>query len=103
MRPGAPFSSTRFGGTVLPMIRGRIVIAFLLLTSTARAEGGADARAHFERGNAHYAVGEFAEAAEEYQAAYKLKQDPALLYNAAQAYRLAGNRDKAIILYTNYI
>lgn len=51
----------------------------------------------------HYAVGEFAQSAEKYQAAYKLKPDPALLYNAAQAYRMAGNNDKALLLYKNYV
>lgn len=52
---------------------------------------------------AHYALGEYSEAADEYEQAFRLKQDPALLYNAAQAYRLAGNHEKAIILYRNYI
>ena len=28
---------------------------------------------------------------------YKLKPDPALLYNAAQAYRMAGNNDNMVI------
>jgi len=78
-------------------------LCLLLVPVLAHAEGSQDARAHFNNGNAHFAVGEFEQAAIEYQEAYKLKQDPALLYNAAQAYRLAGNSQKALVLYKNYI
>ena len=83
------------------MIRVQLVLSLLLMAATARAEKG-DARAHYQRATAHYAVGEFDEAAAEYQTAYKLKQDPALLFNAAQAYRFAGRLDKALVLYRNY-
>ena len=61
------------------------------------------ARQHYETATAHFAVGEFAEAAAEYQAAFKAKPDPALLYDAAQAYRLANYPEKALILYRNYL
>jgi tetratricopeptide (TPR) repeat protein len=57
----------------------------------------------YQQGQAHYAVGEYEAAAEAYQSAYKLKQDPALLFNAAQAQRLAGNLDRALTLYRNYL
>jgi tetratricopeptide (TPR) repeat protein len=69
--------------------------------SVARADK--DVRQLFTEANAAFAVGEFANAAELYQHAYKLKQDPALLYDAAQAYRLAGNSEKALVLYKNYL
>jgi tetratricopeptide (TPR) repeat protein len=62
-----------------------------------------EAKRLFEAATAHYAVGEFAKAADEYQQAYQLKPDPALLYNAAQAYRLANIPEKAIVLYRNYL
>jgi tetratricopeptide (TPR) repeat protein len=57
----------------------------------------------YRQGQAHYAVGEYEAAAEAYQSAYKLKQDPALLFNAAQAQRLAGNLDRALTMYRNYL
>jgi tetratricopeptide (TPR) repeat protein len=80
---------------------------FILLTlwvcGSALADKVGDARALFEEGNAHFAVGEFAQAAEKYEAAYKLRPDAALLYNSAQATRLAGNNAKALILYRNYL
>jgi tetratricopeptide (TPR) repeat protein len=53
----------------------------------ASADSSEEARQHYQRGTAHYALGEYADAAAEYQEAFRLKQDPALLYNAAQAYR----------------
>ena len=83
----------------------RLVVALLVLgsTSAASADGAADAKAHYQSATAYFAVGEFAKAAEEYQQAYTLKPDPALLYNAAQSYRLAGNNERALILYKNYV
>ncbi|HXU73410.1 MAG TPA: tetratricopeptide repeat protein [Polyangia bacterium] len=80
---------------------------FLLLlvgwSSFALADRASEARDHYQNATSHFAVGEFAEAAAEYQAAFKLKPDPALLYNAAQSYRLANNPEKALILYKNYL
>jgi tetratricopeptide (TPR) repeat protein len=76
----------------------------LLVVRTAAADSrAAEAKHHFEAATSHYAVGEFAEAAEEYERAFKLKNDPALLYNAAQARRLSNQPDKALILYRNYV
>lgn len=80
-----------------------VVVIGLLLSNVAFAGRTDEARDHYEKATAHFAVGEFAEAAVEYQAAFKAKPDPALLYDAAQAYRLANNPDKALILYRNYV
>jgi tetratricopeptide (TPR) repeat protein len=63
----------------------------------------AAARLHYEKGTAAYALGDFAEAARQYETAFRLKLDPALLFNAAQAHRLAGNRQRAIELYENLL
>lgn len=73
------------------------------LVAPARADKAVDARTLFEAGNTHFAVGEFEAAGEKYQEAYKLKPDAALLYNAAQAFRLAGKVDRALVLYKNYV
>jgi len=75
----------------------------LALVAPARADKAVDARTLFEAGNTHFAVGEFEAAGEKYQEAYKLKPDAALLYNAAQAFRLAGKVDRALVLYKNYV
>ncbi len=85
----------------------RIVIAFtlVLVAASAHARGSRvqEARSHFEEAQKLYAVGEFESAADEYQLAYKAKPDPALLYNAAQSFRLANQPARAIILYKNYL
>ncbi|HVV53633.1 MAG TPA: tetratricopeptide repeat protein, partial [Polyangia bacterium] len=62
-----------------------------------------DAKAHYQKATAHFAVGEYHEAAVEYEEAFKLKQDPAILFNAAQSFRLAGDNQKALLLYNNII
>jgi hypothetical protein len=75
----------------------------LLAGGAARADDAGDAKVHYQKATAHYAVGEYKEAASEYEAAYKAKQDPALLYNAAQSHRLAGDNQKALLLYKNIV
>jgi tetratricopeptide (TPR) repeat protein len=80
-----------------------IVLALLVVAAPAHADNTADARAHFDSGNAAYALGDYAAAAAEYEKAFALKPDPALLYNAAQAHRLAGNKQRALLLYQNYL
>lgn len=79
------------------------IIVFVLSSSSAFADRIEDARSLFQEANAHFAVGEFAQAADKFQAAYKLRPDAALLYNAAQSTRLSGNNAKALVLYKNYL
>jgi tetratricopeptide (TPR) repeat protein len=62
-----------------------------------------EARSLFERGSTLYALGRYAEAAPLFERAFELKPDPALLYNAAQAYRFMGNKTRALTLYQNYV
>lgn len=67
------------------------------------AASSKDARRVYDEATAAFGLGRYAEAAEKYEAAFSLRPDPALLYNAAQAYRLAGNRARALELYRNYV
>lgn len=60
-------------------------------------------RAHVEKGKASFGLGKFADAAEAYEAAFALKPAPALLYNAAQAHRMAGHKERALDLYQSYL
>ena len=50
-----------------------------------------------------FGLGRYGEAAAKYEAAFALRPDPALLYNAAQSHRLAGNKPRALELYRNYV
>ena len=69
----------------------------------AFADDRTDARVHYDKATAAYALGRYADAAAEFEQAFTLKPDPAILYNAAQAYRLAGNKDRALQLYRSYL
>lgn len=61
------------------------------------------ARALNDRGTAEYRLGYYDKAASLYEEAYRLLPDPALLYNVGQAYRMAGQRDKALNAYKSYL
>ncbi len=62
-----------------------------------------DARKHYDEATSAFGLGRYADAAAEYEAAFRLRPDPALLYNCAQSYRLAGNNVRALELYRNYV
>jgi tetratricopeptide (TPR) repeat protein len=86
------------------MARWGIVVWFVLIAAAAAAAPTPDsARAHFEEGTKAFNLGEFTRAAEEYKAAYKLKPDPAFLYNIAQSYRLAGDLANALFFYRSFL
>jgi Tetratricopeptide repeat len=74
-----------------------------LLVAVGGARGDEDARAVFDRGTALFALHHFAEAAAAYEKAFELRPDPAILYNAAQAHRLAGNKQRALDLYQSLL
>jgi len=73
-----------------------VVAASLAIAGTAHADDLQAARDHFERGTRLYDLGQYADAAKEYEAAYKAKDDPALLFNCGQAYRGAGEPERAV-------
>jgi hypothetical protein len=89
---------------VVPVVAVVAVVAVFVvaLPSTAHADAEA-AKAHYKAGLGKFALGRYAEAAVEYEAAFDQEPDPALLYNAAQAHRLAGNKPRALLLYQNYL
>jgi tetratricopeptide (TPR) repeat protein len=80
-----------------------------LPVSAAHAAGGdggeqqSEARAYFDKATAAFALGHYPVAADNFEKAFELKPDSALLYNAAQAHRLAGNKERALTLYQNYL
>jgi tetratricopeptide (TPR) repeat protein len=59
---------------------------------------------HFRNGRERYLAEEFAQAYDEFSKAYEITNDPALLWNRAQALRLVGGRrSEAIALYEQVI
>jgi hypothetical protein len=83
-----------------------VVVVAVLVGPASRsfaADETSAAREHAQKGKAFMDLGKYAEAAAEYEAAYADKQDPTLLLNLAQAYRMAGNGSKAIFFYRKYL
>ncbi len=76
-------------------------LALWLAPGTGFAEESA--RELYERGTAQYALGKYAEAALLFERAFELKPNPAILYNTAQAHRLAGNKQRSLDLYLSYL
>jgi tetratricopeptide (TPR) repeat protein len=77
----------------------------LLLVALAAPAGEIQeaARQAANRGMAAYNLGSYEEAARAYEESYRLVQDPVLLFNLGQSWRLAGNPDKALIAYRSYL
>jgi tetratricopeptide (TPR) repeat protein len=81
-----------------------VAVATLVCSVTvARADPAAEARKHFQVGEAHYRAERFADAIAAYEAAYAQVPEPALLFNIAQAYRRDGNDAMAIDHYQRFL
>lgn len=88
-----------------------IAIATLALaTATAHASEPSSpeviphkARALAERGRAFHDAGDYGNAIVAFKEAYVMAPSPGLLFNLAQAYRLAGNCDDAVMMYRRYL
>lgn len=61
------------------------------------------AKEHYEKATRLYDVSKYGEAIEEYQKTYLLMDDPILLFNIAQAYRLWDKPEEAVRFYKNYL
>lgn len=73
------------------------------LAAAAPTAQVSEAKEYYDKATAAFALGSYPEAATNYEKAFSLKPDPALLYNAAQAHRLAGNNKRALELYKSYL
>src|SRR4029077_12416361 len=72
-------------------------------TPSAGGKDIAAARAHARQGLAFYDLNHFQQAYDEYEQAYLIEQDPALLYNMGQCQRKLGNNDEALHFYRTYV
>ncbi len=93
----------RGGCSILFVSAALVCLALHAPAHAADASPSDEARAFHERATAAFALGHYAAAAEWFEKAFDRKPDPAELYNAAQAQRLAGNRERALLLYRNYL
>ena len=95
------------GGSVA--VFGAILLCVLLLTGR-RANAmqltpsqKQEMKQHYERATRAYDVQKYTEAVDEYQKAYEIGGDPAMLYNVAQSYRLADQLPDALRFYRRYL
>ena len=85
-----------------------VAVLALAISSPASAQKGgvaeaAQAKEHYKKGTKLYDLGKYDEAIHEFEAAYELKDEPVLLYNIAQAYRLANKYAEALRFYRSYL
>jgi hypothetical protein len=80
-------------------------VGLICLPSPARSADDAteQARQHYQKGKQHFDLGKWDEAIAEFEEAYRLHNDPTLLFNLAQAHRRKGDLQRALDLYKNYI
>jgi tetratricopeptide (TPR) repeat protein len=86
----------------------RVAVAVLALAvasvaASARASEVDEAKRHYLKGTKAYEVGAYEEAIVEYREAYRLVDDPALLFNLGQAQRLAGHTVEALRAYRMFL
>ncbi len=91
-----------------PTLPGLLCAAGLLLTASAAAAAPSEealerAKSASARGRIAHDRGDYDEAVTAYQEAYVLAPSPALLFNLAQAYRLKGDCDNAVLMYRGYL
>lgn len=79
-----------------PRIYLVVFVAVLHAASASHADDTKQAIFHFERAEAHFKLEQYREAIREYEEAYRLSNEPTLLFNIAQAYRLAGHFHSAL-------
>jgi tetratricopeptide (TPR) repeat protein len=93
----------------------RVIASFALLSflctsvsaaspsSSAAGPSSDEVKAQVRKATGEYNLGQYLEAARDYEAAYLQTLDPNLIFNVAQSYRLAGEIDKAITAYRSYL
>ncbi len=90
----------------MPIHRLVLAITICLHASAGIAQSpdpASVAREHYRTGSKYFDLGQFAEAAREYEAAFAADERALLLFNIGQAHRLAGNATRAILAYRGFL
>ena len=77
--------------------------ALVLGSATALADERSEARAHFKRGMAAIADGQYEAGIEDLKQAYEILPHPNVLFNIARAYVDVGDLENAVIYYRRYL
>jgi len=81
-------------------------LAALLCAAPVRAEApsaGGSAKDLYLQGQKYYDLGEYNRAIELFKSSYEVEARPQLLFNIAQAYRFAGNPERAHFFYNAFL
>ena len=88
----------------LPILGMALLLAFPSHLVLAKGSGESEtARAERTKGIVALNLGQYEEAIEHLSQAYALTQDPILLFNLGQAFRLAGKPNKAVSSYSSFL
>jgi tetratricopeptide (TPR) repeat protein len=89
---------------VKPLLAAALVaLAVVAYAPGANADPPITAYEHARRARTAFNLGRYLEAAMEYEQAYEQKEDPSLLFNIGQAYRLAGKHEAAVRVYKSFL
>lgn len=80
----------------------RSVVFLLALALAPAVQAAGSARTYYESATRHYNLAEYDAALRDFKEAYRLKPDPAFLFNIAQCYRQLGDPTNAATFYRNY-
>ncbi len=86
-------------------MRAVVIFAVLLFASTAVAQHSRadEAKQRYKAGKALFDTGDYPGAIEQYKKSYQLSKLPLLLFNIAQAHRLAGDASEALDSYNRFV
>jgi tetratricopeptide (TPR) repeat protein len=101
---GAPLAARRLVGlTALVMTLGVAMMASDAAAMQLSPSQKAEMKQHYDKATRAYDIQKYTEAVEEYQKAYEIGGDPAMLYNVAQSYRLNDQLPDALRFYRRYL
>ncbi len=80
-----------------------VLLVGLTATAAPPDPKAAQAKELYESGLAHFNLQEYKQAIDDFSACYRVKPNPTLLYNIAQANRLSDNLERALYFYQTYL
>jgi len=88
-----------------PAVLGALLVVALPTPARAQMTQAQkdEVKLHYQRATRAYDLQKYLEAIDEYQKAYEISGDPPMLYNIAQAYRLADQPGEAVRYYRRFL
>ena len=80
-----------------------VLVILLVATRVYAADDPNSARKLFMSGTKHFDLGEYEQALSDFKEAYRIKDDPVLLYNIGQCQRMLKHNEDALRAYKTYL